>query len=59
MGDVVPQDRAYTLELLHALLEMFELEWQVHGYSVPMVSIYSVMFLLVICVGGMCGYEAV
>ena len=55
MGDVVSQDRDYTLELLHALLEMYELEWQEHGYSVTMLSIHSVMFLLVTCLGGMCG----
>ena len=59
MGDVVSQDRAYTLEILHALLEMYELEWQEHGYSVPMVPIHSVMFLLVTCFRGMRGYEAV
>ncbi len=28
MGDVVSQDRAYTVEVLLALLEMFEEEWQ-------------------------------
>ena len=27
MGDVVSQDRAYTLEILLAVLEMYELEW--------------------------------
>ena len=49
IGDIVSEDRAYTLELLYALLEMYELEWQEHGYSVPMVSIYLVMCLLVTC----------
>ena len=59
MGDVVSQDRAFTLEILLALLEMYELEWQEHKYEMPMVSMYSVMFLLITCLGGMRGYEAV
>ena len=59
MGDIVSQDRSYTLELMHTLFEMYELECQEHGYSVPMVSIYSVMFLIATCLGGMRGYEAV
>ena len=58
MGDVVSQDRAYTLEILLALLEIYELEWQEHRYAMPMESIYSVMFLLITCLGGMRGYEA-
>ena len=49
MGGVVSQDGVYTLELLHAMLEIYELERQKHGYSVPIVSIYLVMFLLVTC----------
>ena len=31
-------------ELLHGVLEIYELEWQEHGYSILMVSIYSLMF---------------
>jgi len=58
MGDVVSQDRAFTLEILLALIEHYELEWQEFGYSIPMVSIYSCMFLLITCLGGMRGYEA-
>ncbi len=30
MGDVVLQDRAYTIEILLALLEMYEEEWQTY-----------------------------
>jgi hypothetical protein len=30
MGDVVSQDRAYTIEILLALLEMYEEEWQTY-----------------------------
>ena len=57
MGDVVPIE--LILWNYCKLLEMYELEWQEHGYSVPMVPIHSVMFLLVTCFRGMRGYEAV
>ena len=30
MGDVVDQDRAYTIEVLLALIEMYEQEWQTY-----------------------------
>ena len=59
MGDVVSQDRAYTIEVLHALLEMYEEEWCATGYSsMPMESMHSVMLLLVTCLGGLRGFEA-
>ena len=59
MGDIVSQDRAYSLEILLALLEMYEQEWEQYGYGIPMNSMHSVMFLLITCLGGMRGYEAV
>lgn len=57
MGDVVSQDRAYTLELFLALVAMYEAEWETHGLSMSMHAMYSVMFLLVSTLGGMRGYE--
>jgi hypothetical protein len=30
MGDVVTQDRAYTFEVLLALIEMYEEEWETY-----------------------------
>lgn len=59
MGDIVKQDRAYSLELLLKLLELYEAEWVQFGYDVPINSICSVMFLLLTCLGGMRGFEAV
>ena len=59
MGDVVSQDRAYSLEVLLTLLKMYELEWQDYRYAIHMVSIYPVMFLLVACLGIMRGYEVI
>jgi hypothetical protein len=57
MGDIVSQDRAYSIQVLHKLLESYELEWQKHGYTIPLGIISSCMFLLVSCLGGMRGFE--
>jgi hypothetical protein len=59
MGDVVSQDHAYTIEVLLALLEMFEEEWQRHYLQIPLVAICACMFLLVSSLGGMRGFEVV
>jgi hypothetical protein len=53
MGDAVTQDRAYTIEVLLALLEMCEEEWQTYYLRMPLLSICACMFLLVSCLGGM------
>ena len=57
MGDVVSQDRAYTIEVLHKLLEMYESEWQTPNYRMPTKVLASCMFLLVSSLGGMRGFE--
>ena len=59
IGDIVSQDRAYTIGILLKLLSMFELEWSDFGMEMPLESIFSCMFLLLTCLGGMRGYEAV
>lgn len=59
MGDVVSQDRAYTIEVLLALLEMYEDEWQTFYLRMPLISICACMFLLVSSLGGMRGFEVV
>ena len=59
MGDVVSQDRAYTLDVFLALIESFENEWKERGINMPLHSLYSCMFLLVSTLGGMRGYEVV
>lgn len=59
MGDVVSQDRAYTIEVLLALVQMFEEEWETHYLRIPLVSISACMFLLVSSLGGMRGFEVV
>ena len=59
MGDVVRQDRAYTLEVLLALLDMYETEWVELEFGMPMESMCACMFLLLTCLGGMRGFEAV
>jgi hypothetical protein len=57
MGDVVSQDRAYTIEVLHKLLESYESEWVNGHYEMPLHSLCACMFLLVLSLGGMRGFE--
>ena len=57
MGDVVTQDRAYTIEVLHKLLESYEAEWVEAGYQMPLKTLASCMFLLTSSLGGMRGFE--
>ena len=59
MGDVPKQDRVYSAEVVHKLLEIFEEEYQELGQDMPHHSMCSVMLLLLTCLGGMRGYEAV
>jgi hypothetical protein len=59
IGDVTKQDRAFTIQILLKLLSMYEAEFNDLGYDMPLESMYSCMFLLLTCLGGMRGYEAV
>jgi hypothetical protein len=45
MGDIVTQDRAYTLEILHELLTWYETEWQNPETEMPLKTLRSCMFL--------------
>jgi hypothetical protein len=57
MGDIVSQDRAYTLAVLHKLLESYEAEWMDPNTEMSTKTLCSCMFLLVSCLGGMRGFE--
>ena len=57
MGDIVTQDRAYTIEVLHALLDSYETEWNDNDSEMSLATLSSCMFLLVSCLGGMRGFE--
>ena len=59
MGDIVRQDRAYTIQVVLAVVDMFEKEWQEEGYGISLPSINACMFFLVSCLGGMRGFEVV
>ncbi len=59
MGDVVSQDRVYTIEVLLALLDMFKEEWQTFNLRISLASISVCMFLLVSCLEGMRGFKVV
>ncbi len=56
MGDIVRQDRAYSIGVLLKLLSMYEAEYQDFCDDIPMVSMQAVMFFLLTCLGGMRGY---
>ena len=58
MGDIVRQDRAYSIDIVHKLLEMYEDEYQDATTAMSLNSICACMFLLLTCLGGMRGYEA-
>lgn len=58
-GDIVSQDRAYTIEVVLAVIAMFEKEFQELGYDIPLHSMESLMFFLGCCTGGFRGYETV
>ena len=58
-GDIVKQDRAFTVEVLHALLAMYEVEYEELGVAMPLNLMCSCMVLLLTCLGGMHEYEAV
>jgi hypothetical protein len=59
MGDVVSQDRAYTIEVLLALVQMYQQEWDAMHLHMPLSSVCACMFLLVSSLGGMRGFEVV
>jgi hypothetical protein len=59
MGDIVEQDRAYTLEIVHAVIELFEQQFQEEGYDMPVRDFEAALFFIVACMGGFRGYEVV
>ena len=59
MGDIVKQDRAYTIELVHAVIDMFEQQFQKEGYNMPVRDFEAALFFIISCTGGFRGYEVV
>jgi hypothetical protein len=57
MGDIVSQDKAYTIEVLHELLNEYEQEWVTNDLGIELEVISACMFLLVSSLGGMQGFE--
>ena len=52
IGDVVSQDKAYTIQVLLKLVSMFEAGWSDLGLNMPLESICACLFLLLTCLGG-------
>ena len=59
MGYIVDQDRAYTTAVLNYLLAVYEEEWEELSWAMLVHSICAVIFLLVLCLGGIRSYDVV
>ena len=59
IGDVVGQDKAYTIGVLLCLVSFYEVEWSNLGLGMLMESLCSCVFLLLTCLGGMRVYKAI
>ena len=59
IGDVLGQDKVYTIDILLRLFLFYGAEWCDLGLAMPIESLCSYMFLLLTCLGGMRGYEAI
>jgi hypothetical protein len=58
-GDIVKQDRAHTLAVVHAIIQLFEDEFQEAGYNMPVQNMEAALFFIISCMGGFRGYETV
>ena len=58
-GDIVSQDRAYTIEIVHTVINLFEKEFQELGYRIPIQNMEAALFFIASCTGGFRGYETV
>ena len=52
IDDIIRQDRAYSIEVLLKLVDMYEAEWTDLGFGMARNSIYTCTFLLLPCLGG-------
>ncbi len=59
MGDIVKQDRAYTIEVVLAVINKFEGEFQAAGYKISLAKMEAAMFFIATCFGGFRGFETV
>jgi hypothetical protein len=59
VGDIVQQDRAYTIDVVIAMIDNFEQEFQVMGYTMPIRDMEAAMFFIATCFGGFRGFETV
>ena len=58
-GVMTRQDKAYTLALVHEMLNRFEQDWEKCDGQPSVKWISAVMLFLTTCLGGMRGYEVV
>ena len=53
------QDRAYTMDIVHEKMRLFEEDWEACDGKPTLKWILTVMFFLTSCLGGMRGFEVV
>lgn len=59
MGDIVTQDRAYTIEIVLAVIQMYEDNFQQEGFNMNISTFEAAMFFMISCFGGFRGFETV
>lgn len=59
MGDIVTQDRAYTIEIVLAVIQMYEDNFQQEGFNMSILTFEAAMFFMISCFGGFRGFETV
>lgn len=59
LGDVVTQDRAYSIEIVLQVIQMYEDHFQQEGYTIPIRVMEAAMFFMISCFGGFRGFETV
>ena len=47
MGDIVKEDRAYTLEIVHAVIGLFEEQFHEEGYAMPVRDFEAAIFFII------------
>ena len=58
-GVMTRQDRAYTMDVVHKMIQLFEEDWESCDGEPEMLWISAVTFFLTSCLGGMRGFEVV
>ena len=59
MRAVARQDQAYTIEVVHAMMDMWEQDFIMLCYNMPPNKMEACLFFLITCTGGYQGFETI